>query len=94
MVVYICPIKDSLLEYVVVKGQARQIPDIQLGCFLGNAAKLGTIVINSNLYFVFWRSGVHCSTKSNFSIVPMVVIKSDFKHSEIDFSNKVLFSSS
>ena len=33
MVVYLCPIKDSLLAYVVVKVQARQSLDIPLGCF-------------------------------------------------------------
>ena len=33
MVVYLYPIKDSLLNGFLVKVQARQSPDIPLGCF-------------------------------------------------------------
>ena len=34
MVVYLCPIKDSLLNGFSVKVQVRQSPDIPLECFL------------------------------------------------------------
>ena len=52
MVVYLCPIKDSLLAYVVVKVQATQSGH-PIGMFFSSAAKIVTVVINLNLHFVF-----------------------------------------
>ena len=53
MFAYLYPIKDSLLAYVVVKAQARQSPDIPLGCFfLVMQQKKVKFVINLNLQFV------------------------------------------
>ena len=58
--------KRQFTEWFSVKVQARQSPDIPLGCFFSSAARIVIFVINLNLHFVFWHSCVYCSTISNF----------------------------
>ena len=74
------------------RGSGKTASGHPIGMFFSKAAKNVTLAINLNRHFVFCRSWVHCSTISNFSTFPLIVIKSALVQSKLDFSNRVLFS--
>ena len=90
VVVYFCPIKDSLLNGFSVKARVIQSLAIPIEFF--------QCIKNSDFcdqleppicVLAFLGALLH---DNKFSTFPRIVIKSDFVHSKCDFSNKVLFS--